>query len=437
MALSPIENVGAGGIVSDLKPYQLQPNQWSSGNNISFRNGEVSKLNGYQEVMKDCPIDPWHLGTYQNMDAAGRLGLAGFFWLAFGEKKIYCNWLDTWYNVTRQDEDGNDIDYNTQHGTDWDVTQSGALLIATNTIDTPQLWQLNENNKVQATLPFIDLPKWTTENTPNEEDISCQTVEGFKNHIVVTGPKRDAGPTTEELNRTVKWSTQHSHYEEPASWNVVDDKYDAGEYELLDTQGPIIDTLPMGELFMIYKSDSVYMMSYVGTPYMFSFKTLDPQIGIVSKGAASEYPGGHFFMSFEDCYINNGQSVMPLLSGKVRDEMYNNINGDYYDRMFCVADIPSNEIWACYPTVTSDFCDKAMVWNYKENTFSFRTLPNVTDIKAGIKKLVQYYSKDDPSTITWESSDPDPSVPEVPWTSVTTMTWGVSIVLVAISNAPD
>jgi len=427
MPLTPVENVGQGGIITDVAPYQLQPNQWSGGINVAFRDGSIKKINGFEEVLKDCPIEPWHLGTYQQHNHAGRLERDGFYWIVFGMREIWVSHNEEWFNITRQDGDGNIVTYGTLNGSDWDVTQSGALLIATNGVDVPQLWKLDENNKVSVDQPMVNMDSWVNKNTPDGTYLNCQTVEGFKNHIITTSidVQYNDQPIIEQQNRTVKWSTQHGHYAEPATWNVTDDKHDAGEYELLDTQGPIIDTLPMGELFMIYKADSVYMMSYVGTPYIFSFKTLDPQVGIIAKGAAVEYPGGHFFVSHSDCYINNGQTIMPILSGKVRGEMFNNINGTFYDRIFCVANLAVNEIWACFPTVSSDYCDKAMVWNYKDNTFSFRDLPRVTDIKSGVQKVGDIvYSKDDPSTITWESSDPDPSVPLVPWGSVTTMRWG-------------
>ena len=258
---------------------------------------------------------PW---TYQQLDEAGKLGIDGFIWIAFGMKKIYACWDEDWHNVTRQDEDGNDVDYTTREGTNWDVTQSGALLIATNGADAPQILPLNEKNKVVIGVRMEDMSSWVDPetNTPGETDLNCQTLEGFKNHIIATSiQRRTTGESvSEDLSRLVKWSTQHGHYEQPKTWDVTNKNHDAGEYELLDTQGPIIDTLPMGELFMIYKSDSVYMMSFVGTPYMFSFKTLDPQIGVIAKGATAEFPGGHFFVSFSDCYINNGQSVTPIVN---------------------------------------------------------------------------------------------------------------------------
>ena len=423
MPLSPIENVGTGGIVSDLKPYQLQPNEWSKGNNVAFNNAQVHKIHGYGEVMKDCPIEPWHLATYQAHNAEGQGDEEKFYWFVFGEEQIYCYWMGAWYNSTRLGEGDEDFLYRTDEGSDWDVTQSGALLIATNSIDIPQIWELDEYNNPKAGNRFKNMESWVDENTPEETDLTCRTVEGFKNHIVVTGIDRvstlpdDEGETENNLNRIVKWSTQHSHYKEPNSWNVIDKTKDAGEYELLDTQGPIIDTLPMGEVFMIYKTDSVYMMNYVGTPWMFSFKTLDPQIGIIAKGAATEFPGGHFFISHADCYINNGQTITPLLTGKVRAEMFNNISGPNFQRIFAITNTAYGEVWACFPTANSEYCDRAMVWNYNENTFSFRDLPNVTDIKHGLQKVNRELYGDGSYFIAWEAI-------HIPWSAATEMHWG-------------
>ena len=419
MALVPIENVGAGGIISDFKPYQLQPNQWSSGRNVEFTDGSISKIEGYREVMATCPIEPWHLGVYQDFDLSGKQARDGFYWIAFGMDEIYVYNTSKdpkWNNVTR------DGGYNTQEGSNWKVEQSGALLIATNGIDTPQIWPLDEQNKVSVDNKFEDMTSWVDKNTPGETDITCQSLSGFKNHIIATNILRtlDDNPVNQIQDRMIKWSTQHGHYAEPLTWDVLDDTQDAGEYELLDTPGPIVDTMPMGEVFMIYKTDSIYMMSYVGTPYIFSFKALDPDTGIISKGAVTEFPGGHFLVSFADCYVNNGQQVTPILTGKVRDELFNNLNGDHYDRIFCVTQPHYNEIWVCYPTSDNDYCDRAMVWNYKDNTFTFRDLPNITDAKLGVAAVRASTEQ----SLSWDDIDPDPAIPVVPWNSLTTMKWG-------------
>ena len=44
MPLIPIENIGSGGLITDFKPYQLQPNQWSGAMNVEFTDGSISKI---------------------------------------------------------------------------------------------------------------------------------------------------------------------------------------------------------------------------------------------------------------------------------------------------------------------------------------------------------------------------------------------------------
>ena len=41
-------------------------------------------------------------------------------------------------------------------------------------------------------------------------------------------------------------------------------------------------------------------------------------------------------------------------------------------------------MWVCYPQVGSTNCDKALIYNYVNNSFSFRDLPNIQHIASGI-----------------------------------------------------
>ena len=61
MALIPIDQVGQVGIVKETSPWQLPPNVWSDGNNIKTDEGSIKKTPGYAEVMKTCPVAPYHI----------------------------------------------------------------------------------------------------------------------------------------------------------------------------------------------------------------------------------------------------------------------------------------------------------------------------------------------------------------------------------------
>jgi hypothetical protein len=93
-----------------------------------------------------------------------------------------------------------------------------------------------------------------------------------------------------------------------------------------------------------------------------------------------------------------------------------------------VTDEARNQVMVCYPTANSQFCDKALIWNYKDNNFTFRTLPNITDIKKGIKKSYTVVDKDDPSQVTWHGDNTvDPCMPDsvcTPWDGDFDLVWG-------------
>ncbi len=41
-------------------------------------------------------------------------------------------------------------------------------------------------------------------------------------------------------------------------------------------------------------------------------------------------------------------------------------------------------MWVCYPSIGSQYCNKALIYNYVNNSFTFRDLPNIYHIGPGI-----------------------------------------------------
>ena len=276
----------------------------------------------------------------------------------------------------------------------WTVTNLNGVIVATNGYDAPQTWPLNSSGIPILTVPFVRL-----RNFPEGE--KCKSIRSFRTFLVGLNWER-----TNEEPRLVKWSTGASYGSPPVTWLESDATLDAGEYELADTPGDIIDGLPLGDSFLIYKDDSIYIMNYVGTPYIFSFKLLSPTIGLLAKEAVAEFEGGHFFMGNSDFYVCNGQTITPMLSNKLRRTVFDELNGDNYLKCFVAADYVRNEMLACYPAGASTVVNKALIWNWKDNTFSFRDLPDTSHISSGIAEITAgaIWSG---ATLTWDA-DSDP-----------------------------
>lgn len=452
MPLVPVENVGQVGIVRDTPPYALPPNAWSGGNNVRFLDNGVKKMEGYIEVLKTCPFEPYYIHPY--LAANGT-----YYWLAYGATDIAVWSGSVWDIVTRQTtlqlngvvtagdnfitlddasalpasgtvEIGTNISsdagvneyeelvYTSRTGTvlnlsgtaqydhpdnavvtpvgstkttdnpynanttsnRWIATNLNGLVVATNGVDPPQMWPLDNG------IPNPNTPFRALRNFPTARNESCKSIQSFRTFLVGLNWGRD-----NEEPRIVKWSTEAAYGQEPFTWDETDATLDAGEYELSDTPGDIIDGRPLGDSFLIYKDDSIYIMNFIGTPYIFAFKLLSPNIGALAKNCIAEYENGHFFIGNSDCYITNGQQVTALLPDRMRRAMFDNFKDDAgtYEKAFVVADHMRNEMLACYPADESTVVNRALVWNWKNNTFSFRDLPTTSHISYGIVEIAE------------------------------------------------
>ena len=445
MPLVPFDNVGSIGIIKDTPPYNLPQGAWSDGNNVRFLDNGVKKIAGYKEVMATCPFAPYYIHPYLTtaglyywiaygtadiavytgttwiditrqatlqldgavlagassitvdagaaltaLSATGTLRLGINTGTANQYEELTYSARDTTTGVitltgttTYAHPDNTtvyvsgstvtvDDDYSANTSSRrWTATNLNGLVVATNGFDTPQMWPLSAGIPSTAT-PFRELQNWPT-------GASCKSIRSFRTFLVGLNWSR-----SNQEPRLVKWSTEAAYGEAPFTWDETDATLDAGEYELSDTPGDIVDGLPLGDSFLIYKEDSIYIMNYVGTPYIFSFKLLSPTVGALSKEAIKEFDGGHFFIGNSDCYICNGQTVTPLLPNKVRRAMFEDLSGDNYQKCFVAADYVRNEMLACFPSSGSDVVNKALIWNWKDNTFSFRDLPDTSFINNGI-----------------------------------------------------
>lgn len=448
MPLVPINDVGTVGIIRDTPPYQLPPNVWSNGNNVRFLDNGVKKCSGYEEVFATLPFAAYYIipfldngGTYYWL-AFGLNNAAvwdGSNWVDITRQKVgqlngslsasatsivlddssffpstgtiaigTNETLDTSTNLYEEISYGanntgtntlssltvanahpdneivtpvgttatGDNPYSATNTENWRATILNGLLVATNGYDTAQMWPL-ASGVPNKTVPLRELKNWQATTS------FCKSISSFRTFLV--GLNWQIGGV--EYPNLVKWSTEATALNPPISWVQDDLELDTGEYQLTDTPGKIIDGLPYGDSFLIYKEDSIYIMNYVGTPYVFGFKLLSPTIGLLAKNAVAEFDAGHFFIGNSDCYVTNGQRVTALLPNKLRREMFSDLNGDNYQKVFVVADYARNEMLACYPAGISTIPDKALIWNWKDNTFSIRDIPDLYHINAGIAEI--------------------------------------------------
>lgn len=354
-----VKNCGAIGVIKDLSKHELPNEAWTDSLNIRFLDGYAYQFYGHGDAYGTPTVAPYHLFPVK---------VAGVqHWVYCGTGKVYSVYNNagtyTNTNLTR----GSGGDYAGAANT-WTSTVLGGLPVINDGsgLNYPQSWDLNLANN------FADLPNWPA-NT------YCQVIRTYKNYLIALNITK----TTTNYPYMVKWSHPADPGATPASWDEADTTKDAGEFDLSEGYDYIVDGLQLRDSFMIYKSASIWRMDFVGGAYIFRFSKVGGVSGAMNKNCVVEVDGFHFALTTNDIIIHDGSSATSILDKQSRRDLFRSIDATSSSQCFVFKNPFFNEVFVCYPEVGETTCNKALVWNYKDRTVSYREIPSLTHANYG------------------------------------------------------
>lgn len=355
MPYKRVEIKNPAGLNKDLPPTELPENVWTHTINVLFNNGKSTKALGHTKVFDPLAAAPyWVFPVIES-------GIV--VWYYATATKIYRYFGQVHEDMTRLSGD---------YTMDIDLGWNGGLLngipVANNGNDVPQIIEA-------ADAEFKDLPNWPM-------DLKAQVIRPFKNYLIAL----NLTDASAELPHSVQWSSPADPGFAPPSWDNTDPTQDAGRVPLSDSVGRILDGLALKDNFIIYKEDAVYSMRFVGGLPVFAFTKLFDDVGALSRNCAVEFDGKHFVVGLGDVYVHNGVTKQSVISGKIRDFLFTNINENYASRTHVSIDRARSEIWINAPSKTSinGYCDYGVIWNYREDTWTIREVPRTYYTTSGV-----------------------------------------------------
>ncbi len=358
-----VTNLNPNGINKDISAYELPDDKWSDGNNIQFDNDRTSKIKGHKQVFGTPSGAAYWLLPFNTITTD--------YWIYPSLTKIYrvstVGATTTHEDVTRTSGG----DYSATAVDRWNGGVLGGVAIINNGVDVPQMMGTSATE-------FSDLSNWISGTT--------KVIRPFKRFLVALNT------TESSVNYPfrVRWSHPAEGGTVPVTWDETDETKDASYVDLSQTNGFVIDSLPLGDTNLIYKEDSVWSMTYEGGQAIFAFRQVFSDSGILGKDCVKAFDNQHFVVSEDDVYIHNGQTKQSIVDSKMRDELFNTIHPDYKTRTFVAANREKNEMLICFPSTSSitGLADKAFVWNWRNDSWSIRDLPQVSFISWGVVDTV-------------------------------------------------
>lgn len=164
----------------------------------------------------------------------------------------------------------------------------------------------------------------------------------------------------------VRWSSQENFNDWTASATNT-----AGSNPL-NTGSRIVGGMHSRQAVMIWTDTATHTMQYVGGPFVFRFRHIGDNTGLIGPHAAAEFNGIPFWMGDTNFFVWQGGAVQTL-DCTVRRYVFDDFNRINSDKVFAGINSEFNEITWLYPSANSLECDRYVSYNPLENYWVYGT----------------------------------------------------------------
>lgn len=354
MVMLPVRDLGGVGVITDVSPYNLPLNAFNKAFNVRFDDGKVKRSSIFRTVKDNSGFLIRH--------AVANTPTSGFDTLVC----VSDSWsIQELINGTFFNRSGS-----------ISAVSDPRPFTSTNLANVSYINREDRVPVYRASngVNYADLPNWPSNHR-------CVALRGYNDFLIALNTT-EAGVN---FPTRVRFSDITTSNNVPSSWDETDLTKSAGFNDLVDLRDPILDGLPLQSNFIIYTNSEVLLMSFTGGTFLFNFRKLFTNAGLINTNCVVEVEGKHFCFGQSDIYVHDGTSKKSICDNRVRDFIYSNINQKNVDRYFTHHDPVENEIFFCYQSGDSSLnfpaanrCNRAAVYNYRNDTWSFVDLPNVS-----------------------------------------------------------
>jgi len=214
-------------------------------------------------------------------------------------------------------------------------------------------------------------------------------------HLVCLGTESTLGDPTSQDPMFVRFSSQENINDFVATATNT-----AGGQRLTDGN-EIVSALRSRGQILIWTDTSIHGQQYLGPPYTFGFQQLGANCGIISPHASADVNGVAYWMSKDAFFVFDG--TVKKIPCTVQDYVFEDLNIAQATAVNVGINTQFNEVTWFYPSLSSDYVNRFVTYNYMENVWSVGTMSRTawTDVGTFEKPLAAEYDPlDTEATIT-------------------------------------
>ena len=245
----------------------------------------------------------------------------------------------------------------------WSLDNFGEDLIATVLNGGTFVWDTSSGTGTRAT---------ALSNAPTASRFSLVSTD--TRHLMIFGTETTIGKTATQDDLLFRFSDREDATDyTPVSTN------EAGSLRISDGSR-IMGAVKSSGQILVWTDTSMHGIQFVGTPFTFGLRQLGANCGLIAQHAAIEVNGRAYWMSDDSFYMYDG--VVKKMSCSVQDFVFDDMSYTNRNDIACGLNSAFNEIIWYYPSENATQIDRAVAYNYLENTWYTLSLGRTTWLGA-------------------------------------------------------
>lgn len=193
----------------------------------------------------------------------------------------------------------------------------------------------------------------------------------------------------------------------PSTWDHTLPTNNATENPLVGMRGAITDAGVLGDAMVIYGMNEAWVMQADGSSSVYRYAKLPFNKGAISANCSIEIGNKHYVFGADDLWVHDGTSEQSIADGRVRKFVFSSLRPNDFARCFVAHNPFLKEVSFCFCSGdnavkwSNNGCNRAAVYNYSTDTWSFDDLPLV--FSADVTNANKTATWDGTTPSTWDT----------------------------------
>jgi len=185
-------------------------------------------------------------------------------------------------------------------------------------------------------------------------------------HLLAFGCQPYGGLSTDFDPLLIRWANQ----DEPQNWTPS--ILTSAGFIRVSRGSKIVRAFATRQEILVFTDSSLYSLQYLGTTDVFGLQELADNISIIGPRAITTANNVAYWMGQDKFYVYTGQ--VQTLPCTLRQYVFQDINFNQTDQIVCGTNEGFTEIWWFYPSSTSNWNNRYVIFNHLENAWYYGSI---------------------------------------------------------------